>query len=411
MNKKLTFALLSICAASLTASAGPLVKKQADKKEADLDTYNVKLGDNYFKAAYKLKLGYDDNVTNGATDADRQEGAYMDNGVQIALYSPIAPEFSFDTDFFFGYRTYLSGSDNDDNYIIKAGSGDTFAFNWDLNERTRISLVDRLSVTMDDSVRGVTGNSDQHFLNNDLGVQLYRELGEDSGYGVKIGQRTKSSLNDAYTFREYDETYFGALFDMKAGQKLTISPFLNYEDREWEENQNADGEKIQIGAAVKFELNEKITLGGDFGVETVDFDNGTTQDNASAEDSETGLFGSASIDHTVSEKLSHRAKLSYGRRMTSLATVNFSRDITLDYTAKYQVSSKTKVGAGLNVYQSEDQSSQGEDYTIITPKANLDFKISERMNLNLEYRYQDKSSDSDFEYDRSELSAELTYKF
>ena len=58
MNKKLTFALLSICAASLTATAGPLVKIQADKKDADLNSYNIKLGENYFKAAYKLKLGY-----------------------------------------------------------------------------------------------------------------------------------------------------------------------------------------------------------------------------------------------------------------------------------------------------------------------------------------------------------------
>ncbi|NQZ57051.1 MAG: hypothetical protein HRT88_06220 [Lentisphaeraceae bacterium] len=404
INKKLVLTL--VCAlGAFSASAQSIVSKRVAQSDRDLETYNIKAGKLHIDAAYKMTLGHDDNTTSSATSKSREEGAYIINALKLGIHVPINDEFSFDTGFSIGQKNWFSG-DNQDGVIVDL-SGDTFAFDWQVNETTTVSLVERLTINVTEvqDSRDNQGSDQQQFLKNDLGLQFFQELSDESSYGLKVGNYTVKSLNNKFLARERNDYYFGGEFNQKISDKLTLSPYATYRTYQWDQNSNNDGKEYQTGLTLKYSATEALYFQLSLGWQDMQFD-GSLED-----DSDGDFEGSFLVTHTLSETTDHLLNVTRGKRASVSPSVNFSKDWLINYQYNWQLNSKLKVTPALTWFFSDDQVSNGESYDILMPGLNCSYKLSEKTLLELRYLYQEKNSDTQVEYDRTQISMSLTYDF
>ncbi|MCM8533878.1 MAG: hypothetical protein NE330_22130, partial [Lentisphaeraceae bacterium] len=59
----------------------------------------------------------------------------------------------------------------------------------------------------------------------------------------------------------------------------------------------------------------------------------------------------------------------------------------------------------------EDEKPNGEEYDLLMPGINISYALSEKMTVDFNYKYTDKSSNTNLEYDRKEAFVSLTYDF
>ncbi|MCM8537259.1 MAG: hypothetical protein NE334_15070 [Lentisphaeraceae bacterium] len=406
MKRKSFFSIVTGLSLVPGLLADSVVSQRLAKGDKDLERYNLKLGELFVDSSYKMTLGYDDNSNTSSSSSNREEGFYVINGMDLGFYAPISEDFIIDTDFFIGYKNWLSGN-NTDGLIVDVNSGDTLAFDWRVNEKTTISLVDRLQIGVQEIEESSEDeNSDeQRILKNDLGLQLFQELNEQSSYGIKAGLNMVKSLNDKFEERERDETYIGAEFNQKVGSKLTLSPYFVFREYDFDKDINNDAEEWQLGLTLKGDLSENLYAQLSLGWQQLDFD-GNLED-----DKEGGLEGSLLINQQLSEDLDHSLYIRHNKRVSQSAGVNFSKDWLFSYNFGCQVSSSLILTPKLTYFVSEDKVSDGEEYDVLMPGLSLAYKISEILSFELDYLYSEKNSDTDSEYDRTEVFMSFIYDF
>ncbi|MCM8532835.1 MAG: hypothetical protein NE330_16830, partial [Lentisphaeraceae bacterium] len=321
MFKKILISSLASCLAAISLQAQSVVSERLPKGEEDLSAYNIKAGDVFIDAAYKMTLGYDDNSNASSTSESKEEGAYIINGMQLGFYAPISEGFTIDTDAFIGYKTWTSGNNND-GMIVDFGSGDTLGFDWRINERTTLSLVDRLKVGIQEIEESSEdeGSNEQYLLKNDLGLQFFQQLSEESSYGLKVGINTIRTLNDDFEERERDDQYFGLEFNQQIGQKLTISPYAVVREYDFVEDINNDADEWQAGLGFTYLASETLQAKLVLGWQDLEFDGDTE------EDDDSGLEGSLYLEQQLSESMQHSFFVRYNRRVSQSSDVNFSKD-------------------------------------------------------------------------------------
>lgn len=387
-------------------SAQSVVSERKPKTEEDLGKYDLKSGNLYTDLSYKMKLGYDDNTTSDSQSSQREEGTYLVNGLEFNFYAPVNENFSIDTGFYIGYKNWLSGN-NDDGLIVDLKDGDTLALDWRINELTTLSLVDRLKINVQEiqSSRDNQGISDLKLLENDIGLQLFQELSEEARYGLKIGQNNIRSLNGDFEERERDDYYMGLEYQHDISAKLTVVPYVTFRTYNWSKEFNNDANEFQSGLIFKYNASELIYTELTLGYQYIDFDGALSDSRAS------GLEGKLLVNHTISDQLDHSLYVVRNSRISYSTAVNYSEDWLFNYTFNWQVNSKLKLSPKFQWYVSEDQVRNGENYDIFNPGITLTYDLSEKLSLELTYSYQQKSSNTQFEYDRTEYYMALTYDF
>lgn len=406
MFKKIFISSLASCIAAISLQAQSVVSERLPKGEEDLSTYNIKAGDVFIDAAYKMTLGYDDNSTASATGDAREEGAYLINGMQLGFYAPISEDFAIDTDAFIGYKTWTSGNNND-GMIVDFGSGDTLGFDWRINERTTLSLVDRLKIGVQEIEESAEdeGSNEQYMLKNDLGLQFFQYLSEESSYGLKAGINTIRSLNDDFEERERYDHYFGLEFNQKLGQKLTVSPYAVIREYDFDQDINNDADEWQAGLGLTYLASETLQAKLVLGWQDLDFDGNTE------EDDDSGLEGSLNLLQQLNDSTNHSLLVRYNRRVSQSSDVNFSKDWLINYQLGLAVNSKLTISPNVAWFISEDEKPNGEEYDLLMPGINVSYTLSEKLTVDFNYKYTDKSSNTNLEYDRKEAFVSLTYDF
>jgi hypothetical protein len=391
---------------AMTLSAQSVVSERTAKAEESLEKYDIKVGGIFTDASYKMTLGYDDNTTSSSGASARDEGAYLINGLNLDFYVPINEEFSIETGFFIGYKNWLSGKTSDA-LVVNVTSGDSFAFDWRINESTTISLVDRLKINVSSVEDGNDneGVDDVRMLDNDLGLQFFQQIDDTNRYGFKTGINIVRSMNNDFTVRERDDFYIGAEYSHDFSGKLTLTPYTFYKTYDFKEDGNNDADEWETGMALKYAATEQFSILLTLAWQTLDFD-GTLEDKESS-----GLIGSLLLSHTISETMNQSVFIKHGNRVSISESTNFSADWLIDYSFNWQVSEDLSVTPKVSWFISEDQTTDGEQYDILTPGISISYKISEKMLLGVDYSYSEKASNTQSEYDKTVLSMSLTYDF
>ena len=81
-------------------------------------------------------------------------------------------------------------------------------------------------------IRENENDNSQQIWDNNFGLQIHREITDDTGVALKTGIRTRRDLKDNSVNEEYDETYVGISIDHQVNDRLSITPYFNYEDRD-----------------------------------------------------------------------------------------------------------------------------------------------------------------------------------
>lgn len=398
--------LLLFLLISTTSYSQSVVSQRLPKGEKDLEPYNLKLDNVYLDFQYDFTVGHDNNPLSATTETSREESAYMINSVNVGIYSPLSEDFSIDTSFELGYRNWYN-DDLKDGLIFDARSGDTLAFDWRINENITLSLVDRLTMNVESvqDQKDNEGSDEQRMLKNDLGLQFFHELTEESSYGFKMGYNYIQSLNNENEERDRDDYYVGVEFNQKLSQVLTLSPYALYREYDYDVDQNNDGDEWQVGTKLSLIASETVYTELSLGVQSMDFEGDLE------EDDETDLMGSLLISHTISEMMNHYVFVSYGKRASVAPSINFSSDWLLSYKYSWQINQKLKIAPGVTWFISEDEVPDGEEYDLLMPEIGLVYDITEKLGLSLDYKYTNKNSNTPREYNRTNLSLSLTYDF
>jgi hypothetical protein len=398
--------LVSCLAACLSLQAESVVSERLPKAEEDLSSYNIKFGDVFVDAAYKMTLGHDDNSTASSITRSREEGVYIINGMQLGFYAPINEDFAIDADAFIGYKAWTSGNNND-GMVVDFGSGDTLGFDWRVNEGTTLSIVDRLKIGVKEIEESAEdeGSNEQYLLKNDIGLQFFQQLSENNSYGLKIGMHTVKSLNDDFEERERNDQYFGLEFNQQVGRKLIVSPYAVVREYDFDQDINNDADEWQAGLGFTYLVSETLQAKLVLGWQDLEFDGNTE------EDDDSGLEGSFNLQHQLSENIDHSFFVRYNRRVSKSSDVNFSKDWLINYQLGMAVNSKLIISPHVAWFISEDEKPNGEKYDLFVPGININYALSEKMVVDFNYKYTDKSSNTNGEYDRKEVFVSLTYDF
>ena len=424
--KKTLFTIIGLSlASSALANSSPNAQKRIKLNEIEKESFNHKVGELYYTPYFKAATGYDTNSNRSYND--KEEGAYTEASLGAKLYTQLFSGLTLDTDFEVGYRETFGSNDNSGLILGSDSGAATLGFDYDLNEKTTLSLYNRATIGIDKiaDVRDNENSDSQQMWDNDLGLQIHREITQDTGIAAAIGLVTRRDLKDNSPEEEYDETYFGLTLDHQVSGKLTLSPFFNYNDREWANSgYNNDVETVELGIGTDFLVSDQVNLNFTVAYFEMDFDNNVDKSITSIgfgepSDKEDGVNFAFTIAHFATEQFQHNFRAEYGTRATTVEYANASEETLFGYNAAYEVNDKLSFTGGVTWFMGEDQgngNSGGEDYDIYLVELGTAYKLTERQELGLKYSYEEKTSDVDVagidaEYDRHLIELNYTYTF
>ena len=408
MNKLFFYTTLFALFSTIGLYSESLVKERKKKTTFNLIDYNYNLGDVYLDAAYRLKLGNDDNASSSQDSSTRTEGFYYENALKMKVFADFSDSFKIDTDFVVGFRNWVSG--NNDDYLILQSNGDTLAFDWDLSEKTRLSLVERARVNVYEvqDTQANQGSKNLQMFKNDVGLQLFTHINEESSYGIKFGRRDVKSMNGDFENRERFENYVGLKYNAQISPKTKVSPYYNYQTYSWKKNGNNDAKEWQAGLEIEHKASKTMLVTIYLGWQEMIFD----VKNQTVNDSGRGLEGGVKLAHQISETLSHNISAKSTRRISTSSSVNFADDFNLTYGVKKQFNSKFDGALNLNWFHSEDHIGGGEKYNVYVPSVNIGYQATAKSRFDFNFRYTEKRSDrQNAEYDRSQVYLMYTFNF
>ena len=408
---KANLLILILLTSSTMVMSQSLVEKRFKKQAPDLELYDAKLGDWHFDGKLKLGIGYDDNSTSASLSSRQEEGGYFTSGLDLALYNQFTQDFSIDTNFYVGYKWWTSG-DNQDELIFNT-SGDTLAFDWDLNEKTKLSFIDRFRMntsTVQELADG-EGSNELRLMTNDAAIQLFHEINEDNEFGIKVGYTTRDELTGDFDFLDRDDLYAGLLFSHLLSQKTKLGVFLNGFRYDWDENINNDGKEWQIGLSVDHAITNLILLKTTLGWQDLHFEDDRAG-SVDADEEGHGLFGGFAINHIVSEKFWHNFAVDFRRRISSDNRVNFSEVLTFTYGATWNVNSDLYINPSIVYIYTDKQNNIGVENGLFRPTFTIGYDITSKMNVEVTYIFTNNDSDThDIDYNRNQIMMNLTYDF
>ncbi|MDD7983525.1 hypothetical protein PQO01_01000 [Lentisphaera marina] len=421
----MTKTLFTIIGLSLATSAlaqnQPNAQKRVKLNELNKESFSHKVGELYYSPYFKAKTGYDTNSNRGYQN--EEEGAYTEASLGAKIHHQLFSGLTLDTDFEIGYRETFGSNDNS-GLILGSDSGNAkLGFDFDLSEKMTLSLYNNASIGVDKlaDVRDNANSQSQQLWDNDLGLQLHREITDDTGIAAAVGLKTRRDLKDNSPQEEYDETYFGLTLDHQASGRLKLSPFFNYNDREWEQGSN-DVETIELGLSTDFLVSDQVNLNFTVAYFEMDFDNNVDKGVGTfgePSDKEDGVNFGFTISHFATEQFQHTFRVEHETRATTVEYANASEETLFAYNAAYQANEKLRFTGGVTWFMGEDQGNGnggGEDYDIYLVELGTSYKLTERQEVGLKYSYEEKTSDVDVagidaEYDRHLIELNYTYNF
>ena len=382
----------------------------ADPVEESYEDYNLKAGDTYLKLGYSFQFGYETNPSNATVSSNKDESAYATNYLRLGLLHDVIEGLTLQTNINIGYKEFFEG-DNEDGLVVdidtETGGDESIGVEFNLGEKTLLSLTDSIQVNVDqiEDLREEQNSNESYFLENDFGIQLYHELEEESGFGIKIGRRDVHSLNGEFKERNREEYYAGIEYTTLLVPRLLVSPYLTYTDFDYESRpftSNSDAETIQAGLIFDYDASETMTVSLKGGWQDLSFDEGA--------DSE-GFDGNLRVQHIISEFAAHALDLGYRFRVSNSSSVNAAEDTYLTYTYEYEFNSQLMIRPTFSWLHSEDDVSGGEKYDIFVPSISLRYKFTEKLSGTLDYSYTEKTSNIDSEFVNNHIFFRLSYDF
>ncbi len=288
--------------------------------------------------------------------------------------------------------------------------------------------------------------------------------------GYSVNQRIKLTSNNYLTFGLEPDYERGIAQDRRAGEYFAYSSYntigINWTNRlatkhsiaftGTEYDNGASYSRITLGSEIRYKLNDRTILkaGGNYGLgensdnisyyggfehsfsdrtgidvvvggNTVDRDNGY---------SKSGFYGSATMTHAASDRLSLSGYARYGLDDTfvslflddynAAAVFSARTNLRLGFKADYKVSERIGFYGGVSIVNSEYHDGAAQNSTgigsvddastfIYNVNAGLKYGFNDNLSAVLNYNHTGSMSDdsSPYEYDRNRYSAGLEYKF
>lgn len=423
MKKLIIFSIsIQLSFFSVSASTSPYAQKRIEFTERNVELYNYKLGNLYYTPRISAGFGYDSN-SNSSTTSDKDNGYYTSTALSLDLFNQPFQGLTLDTNFTLGYREAF-GNNGTSGLILGSDQGDaTVGFDYDLNERTTLSFENKASVGIEKlSDAREDENSESHqYWDNDLGVQIHREITADTGISIKTGLQSRRDLKNNADEEEYDENYLGLTLNHAINSQLTLNPFFNYSERDWKESRaNNDVDITTYGLSTDYLINDQVNLNFTIAYQELDFDNSAILKRYSSR-STNGFIGSFILSHIATEKFTHSLRGSFNNRPTTIEFSNVSEETQLGYSAVYTVNEKLSLSASFDWIHGEDlgntPSQLEETYDIYMPAVGARYKFTPRQMIELKCAYQNKTSNSEDlsgnanEYERANIFVNYTYSF
>ncbi|WDE98055.1 hypothetical protein PQO03_19745 [Lentisphaera profundi] len=414
--------ILVIMTLTMNADVTPRAQKRLIQQEVSLESFNYKFGDLYYTPTFYTGLGYDSN-SNNSTTSDKDNGYYTETALGLDFFNQPFRGLTLDTNFIIGYREGF-GNNRNSGLILGSENGNaTIGFDYDLNEKTTLTFVNSASIGMDkiSDARDNQNSDSRQYWDNDLGVQIHREITDDTGIAVKIGIETRRDLKDNSPEEEYDETYFGLTLDHIVNSKLSINPYFNYGERDWKDDtRNNDADITEFGFTSNYIISDQINLSLDLAYQELDFDN-TAILKSKSSSKQDGFAGGFILSHIATEKFTHSIRGSFNNQATTVAISNVSEETQLGYSSVYLVNEKLSFSASFDWLHGEDQGNTAnsfeETYDIYMPALGAKYNFTERQSIDIKCEYQNKTSDAKSfngnanEYERTNIFINYTYIF
>lgn len=428
--------LRKIITASLLASAsayatGPVAQKRLKLTDLDKEGYSHKVGDLYYTPQFRAGVGYQENSNRAVKNTNEDDGFFSEVALNLDLHKDIFNGLTLTTDFEIGYKQGFQDNEKD-GFLLSAGSGaaSEIGFDHDLNEKTTLSLVNYASVGIDriETARDNAGSDDLHLWQNNISLQVHREITDDTGFGVRVGYETTRDLENNNPDKEFDEVQFGLTLDHQASARILLSPYFNYYEREWEEASN-DSETYELGLSTDILVSDQVDLNIRVAYYEKEYDSKIDKKNFyqtpmglmsnEASRSEEGFNFGLTFNHIATEKFTHSLELAKEMMDTTVISANATEVVSVSYNARYEINEKLSVMGSFSWLNGEDQVDLGEEFDIYKPSFSVMYDFTPRQSIKFTYSYEDKNSDRDDadgkvfdnEYETSLYSIDYTYSF
>ena len=264
-------------------------------------------------------------------------------------------------------------------------------------------------------------NADFSYWDNVVHAQWEYQMTPLIGFALR-GERV-DGWSDESNFEYLDRTEHAILakVNWQANPQLTIQPFVNYRQTEFDNyifpervgkvriNGNNDADELEIGIAAEQQLSDTLVLSGEIGWEWLDFD--VKHRLKASTDDVDGAFGKLRLGHEWTPSFKHSIEFSADRKVAFHPDSNWRMEYETAYRFNWQFNPvwtlQTEISWVRNV-----ESDAGEEGDLYSQAVALQYQINPKATLAFWFRHREKDSDlTPREYEQNQLGLQWTYKF
>lgn len=392
--------ILSLFVPALAFCGTEIQPRIARVAERELPDYNLRFGELRLDLGYEGSVEYDTNTNSMNKSSDRDEGALLENGIDVGIFWPLSPAFTLDTTVYIGYGSRLSG-DGTGGLILETRDEETVALDLRLGDNAILSLLDTASVntlTVAESAEDSTGNLS--ILRNDTALQYEVILSDYMSLAVRAGREIERTLDsDTYENRDADTDYISATGGWVVNSACVVGPYASFRRLKHRTRGNNDADDREVGLQGTYMLTETTQLKLSLGYQGIDFD---TDNDPTVTDDASGWVGSFGVISSPSAWIRQSLTLSRGQRYSSSVGNNYNKDTMLAYRLQWDLNERWSTDLGITYFHTSE-TGPGRDITnTVSPSIRIDRRLGERSSLYARCRYYltDSRTDEQSEFTR-----------